>query len=117
MEDTAASDAGNPAVPVTTPPPKVTTDMTIAPGVVISVATDAAAAGASPEFRTFIAEAKISGIRSGPNAIAFINGRLVRAGQPVDNGLSLSITFVGADVDTHLLTFKDRAGMTVTRRF
>jgi hypothetical protein len=91
--------------------------MVIAPGITISIPDDGAAAEASPAFRTFIAEAKVSGVFPGPPARAFINGRLVRSGQAVDNNLSLGITFVGADADTRTLTFKDRGGAAVTRRY
>lgn len=118
LEDPAvARPAGTPGLTVANPPPRVMTDTTLSPGLSVSVPDEGVASLASPAFRTFVAEAKVSGVRAGAQASALINGRYVRAGQPVDNGLGLGIVFDGADPATHLITFKDRSGATVTRRY
>jgi hypothetical protein len=44
-----------------------------------------------------------------------INGRLIRADELVDAGLS--ITFVGVDSSRRQLIFKDKSGATVSRRY
>ncbi len=116
-ETPLARHPGPPSITISTPPPTVMTDTTLAPGITISIPDDNAASEASPAFRTFVAEAKVSGVRSGPPASALINGRYVRAGQSVDNGLGLGIVFEGAEASTRQLMFKDRTGATVTRRY
>jgi hypothetical protein len=74
-----------------------------------------AAADASAEFRSFVANAKISGVFQGAPARAMINGRLVRTGETVD--AALGILFAGVDpVKRHLL-FKDKAGTLVARKY
>lgn len=74
-----------------------------------------AAAEASPAFRSFVANAKISGVFQGTPPRAFINGRLARAGDTVDNGLG--VTFDGLDAEKKQLIFKDKAGATVFRKY
>lgn len=100
------------------PAPTVTTEVSLASGITMSVPEAGPSTAASPAFRSFAAEAKIGGVR--PNATppsALINNRLVRLGQPVDNGLGLTITLSAVDADKRELTFKDRSGATVTRRY
>lgn len=74
-----------------------------------------AAPEASPAFRSFVANAKVSGVFQGTPPRAFINGRLVRAGETVDGGLG--VEFNGLDADKKQLIFKDKAGATVFRKY
>ena len=74
-----------------------------------------AAADTSTAFRTFIANAKISGVFQGTPARVMFNGRLARAGDTVEP--TLGITFDGLDPDRKLILFKDKSGAVVTRRY
>lgn len=109
-----------PAAPIkpATPPPKApattTSVTTVAPGLAATMPVEAAPE-ASPEFRAFVTNARISGIFQGNPARAVINGKLSRAGEVVDSGLG--ITFEGLDAGRKSLVFKDRSGATVSRRF
>ena len=46
---------------------------------------------------------------------AIINGRPVRAGEIADS--ALGVTFEGYDPDNKQITFKDKSGATLTKRF
>jgi hypothetical protein len=74
-----------------------------------------ASAGASEAFRSFVAEAKVTGVNQATPPVAFVNGRLIRVDQLVDEGLS--ITFSGVDAENRLLLFKDRGGAVVSKRY
>ena len=74
-----------------------------------------ATAEATPAFRSFVADAKISGVFQGTPPRAFINGRLVRLGEVVDS--SLGIRFDSIDPKTKNIVFKDSSGATVARRY
>jgi hypothetical protein len=97
------------------PAPRPVTSTTISPGVAATAAQVEAVAEASAPFRSFVANAKVSGVFQGPPTRAMINGRLTRAGEIVDP--TLGITFTGVDSPRRLLLFVDRSGATVTRRF
>ncbi|MDB6170523.1 MAG: hypothetical protein JWM88_3387 [Verrucomicrobia bacterium] len=92
---------------------KTTTDL--APGVTATTDSVQAELEASPAFRTFVADAKISGVYQGTPARAFINGRLVRAGEILDS--SLGIRFDSVEPSTKSIVFKDVSGAKVTRRY
>ncbi len=92
---------------------KVTTDL--APGVTVTTEGVQAEVEASQSFRTFVADAKVSGVFQGTPARAFINGRLVRAGEVVDS--SLGIRFDSVDVENRNIVFKDTSGAKVSRRY
>jgi hypothetical protein len=91
-----------------------TTTTTIAPNVTATTAMEAAPEATAP-FRSFVANAKVSGVFQGTPSRAVINGKLTRAGDVVEPGLG--ITFTGIDSDRRHLVFKDRTGATVSRRF
>ena len=91
----------------------VTTDL--APGVTVTTEAVQAEVEASQSFRTFVADAKISGVFQGTPPRAFINGRLIRVGETVDS--SLSIRFESVDPKTKNIVFKDSTGATVSRRY
>ena len=105
--------------PTPRPTPAVTTAVALSPGITMAVPDESpAAAAASPAFRSFVAEAKIGGVRANASPpSALINNRLVRFGQPVDNGLGVTIILSAANADTRELTFTDKSGATVTRRY
>ena len=88
---------------------------TIAKGVTATTNLEQAGADASVEFRTFVANAKISGVFQGTPARAVINGRLARSGETVD--AALGIVFDRIDADRRHIVFRDRTGATVTRRY
>jgi hypothetical protein len=106
------------AAPAPAPAPAAeppTARATIAKGVTATTTLEQAGADASVEFRTFVANAKVSGVFQGTPARAFINGRLARAGETVD--ASLGIVFDRIDADKRHIVFRDRTGATVTRRY
>jgi hypothetical protein len=91
----------------------VTTDL--APGVTVTTEAVQAEVEASQSFRTFVADAKISGVFQGTPSRAFINGRLIRVGETVDS--SLGIRFESVDPKAKNIVFKDSTGATVARRY
>jgi hypothetical protein len=90
------------------------TQTTLAPGVSATTELDAAPE-ASAAFKNFVANAKISGVFQGSPARMFINGRLARTGELVDEGLG--VVFDSLDVDKRQVVFKDKSGAIVTRRY
>jgi len=95
-------------------PTTATSVTTVAPGLSATTTVEAAPE-ASPEFRAFVVNARLSGVFQGNPARAVLNGRLIRAGEVVDAGLG--ITFDGLDSERRNLVFKDQAGATVARRY
>jgi hypothetical protein len=70
---------------------------------------------ASPAFRNWVAQARVSGVFQGEPARILINGRMVTSGQLVDE--ALVITFEGINSTSSSLIFRDRTGASVARRF
>jgi len=96
--------------------PKPATAMTsVGRGMQATTQLEMAALDASAEFRSFVANAKVSGVFQGTPARAMINGRLVRAGELIDAGLG--IRFEGVDPEKRHLIFKDKAGALVARKY
>jgi hypothetical protein len=115
VPDKPATPPAPAATKSSTAPAKSTGGMTtIAPGVTTTTELEAGAE-ASAAFRAFIANAKVSGVFQGSPARAFINGRLIRAGENVDG--PLGVVFTGIDVERKQLLFKDRTGATVARKY
>ena len=86
----------------------------LAPG--ISATTEVeAAVEASAAFRSFVANAKVSGVFQGTPPRVMLNGRLARGGDVIDSGLG--ITFDSVNPEKKQLIFKDKSGATVTRRY
>lgn len=104
-----------PVEPVPTERVATTATVEISPGVTATTESIKAVPNASPAFRTFVASAKISGVYQGTPARAFINGRLVRAGEVVDE--MMEIQFDSVDQATRSIIFKDSTGATVSRRY
>jgi hypothetical protein len=101
--------------PTKTAPKVATATTTIAPGVTATTEIDAAAE-ASAAFRSWVANAKIGAVVWGDQRPkAYINNRLIRAGETVDP--TLGVKFEGVNAEKKLLIFKDQAGATVTRRY
>lgn len=115
IADKPASAPAGAAVPSVANRPAVTGQTAVTKGVSASTALEEAAAEASPEFRSFVANAKVSGVFQGAPARAFINGRMVRTGENVD--ATLGIVFEGVDSTKRHLIFKDKTGATVARRY
>jgi hypothetical protein len=92
-----------------------TTDL--APGVTASVAAIVNTVDASPAFRSFVANLKISGVFQGQGkpARAFINGRIVQAGEVVDAGFG--VTFDGIDISRNEIVFTDKSGAKASRKY
>ncbi|MEO7599401.1 MAG: hypothetical protein ABIV50_10745 [Opitutus sp.] len=96
--------------------PVVTSTTELAPGIkATTTAMDNVGGDASPEFRTWVAQARISGVFQGTPPRVLINGRTVSATQLVDE--TLKITFDGIDSATKSLVFRDHTGATVSRKF
>ena len=96
-------------------PTYVRTESQLAPGIKATTSELIANAPVSEEFRAFVAGARINGIFQGEPPRALINGRTVRAGEAVDN--LLGIFFDGVDAEMKTITFKDRSGATITRKY
>ncbi len=95
------------------PPPPVTM-MPVTRGLAASVQLEAAA-DASPEFRNFVANARVSGVFQGAPPRAMINGKLTRAGETADP--ALGVIFEGLDTEKKQLIFRDRSGAIISRRY
>ena len=116
-DPTPGSPPGSPSKPPAAAPrasSAATTTTNVSPGVTATTPMEAAAEAGAP-FRSYVANAKISGVFQGNPSRAVINGRLIRSGEVVD--ASLGITFEGLDSERRYLIFKDRSGATVSRRF
>ena len=119
----AGEDASAKKRALATPPPSTFTPKpaaaptytTIAPGISASTEIESAGGAAGLEFRTFVANAKISGVFQGTPSRAFINGRMTRVGDTVDG--PLGIVFESVDPEKKAIVFKDKSGATVTRRY
>ncbi len=70
---------------------------------------------ASGEFRLYVANAEIGGVFQGTPARALINGRIVKAGQVVDN--QLGVVFDRIDADKKVIYFKDATGAEVSKEY
>jgi hypothetical protein len=107
----------SPATPSATQavtPSSTTAVRTLAPGLSATVAIEGSPEG-SPAFRSFVANAKISGVVAGAAPKMFINGRLVRMGETVDPGLG--VIFDRIDAEKRQVIFRDKSGATAARRF
>jgi hypothetical protein len=113
-EESAASSRKAAPKPVEKDVAPVTSTTQLAPG--LTVTTTAKVEGdASPAFRSWVAQARVSGVFQGTPARILINGRTVTEGDLVDD--ALAITFNGIDAAAHTLVFRDRTGATVVRKF
>jgi len=95
-------------------PLPVTSSSQLAPGVSANTAVNVTGE-ASAEFRSWVANAKISGMFQGTPPRALINGHMVRGGQVADD--ALEITFERIDAESKMMVFRDKNGATVSRKF
>jgi hypothetical protein len=93
----------------------ITSTSELSPGLKMTTTAKNVEGDASPAFRTWVAQARISGVFQGTPPRLLINGRTVPAGQLVDE--ALEITFEGIDSTTKTLVFRDATGSTVARKF
>jgi len=97
------------------PAPVPGSSSVIAPGVTATTNDVMVAPKASAAFKRFVADARITGVFQGTPARALINGRMIRAGEVVDQ--ALGVVFDSIDADKKTITFRDRAGIPATRRY
>ena len=107
--EAAASAAGPARPPATSPAAAAPVPEPSAPA-----ALDRADPGASPEFRARVVGLRLSGVFEGEPSRAMIDGRLVRAGEVIDERLGLR--FDGLEPGRRL-RFRDSSGATVVRRY
>lgn len=93
---------------------RVSATTALAPGVTTTTEVRASPE-ASPAFRSFVADAKVSGVYQGSPPRAFINNRLIKVGQMVEEGLAIS--FDGIDAENRMLLFKDKTGARVSKQY
>jgi hypothetical protein len=93
----------------------VKTESQLAPGIKVTTSELMANAPVSDEFRAFVSAARINGVFQGNPPRALINGRTIRAGESADT--ILGIVFDSVDPDRKTITFKDRTGATITRKY
>jgi hypothetical protein len=74
-----------------------------------------AISGRNSRVYIFIEKLKVGGIRMGPPPRLFIEGLTYKPGDVIDQ--RLGIIFVGVNVSTRELVFKDRTGIVVRRRY
>jgi hypothetical protein len=103
------------STPKEKPIPPVTSTTQLAPGLTVTTTASGIAGNASPAFRSWVAQALISGVFQGEPARILINGKMVTSGQLVDE--SLAITFEGINATSSSLIFRDPTGASVARRF
>jgi hypothetical protein len=96
-------------------PTMVRTESQLAPGIRMTTTDLVASAPVSEEFRAFASSARINGVFQGNPPRALINGRTYRAGETLDN--ILGVVFESVDADKKTITFKDRSGATITRKY
>lgn len=97
------------------PGTKSATAMTsVAPGIAATTQVEAAPEATSV-FRTFVANARVSGVFQGSPSRAVINGKLTRVGETVD--AVLGIMFDSVDTERRNLVFKDKTGAIVARKY
>lgn len=93
----------------------VKTESQLAPGIKVTTSDLTASAPVSEEFRAFVSAARINGVFQGNPPRALINGRTIRAGEAAE--MVLGIVFESVDPDKKTITFKDRTGATITRKY
>jgi hypothetical protein len=93
---------------------KLEANTIVAPGVTATTEIQGTS-GASASFRSYIADLKVSGVNQGASPRAFINGRLIRVGQEVEDGLGIKLS--GIDAENRQLLFEDRFGAKISKTY
>jgi hypothetical protein len=88
---------------------------TVGPGVTANTGVAISGSNASPAFRSFVANAKITGVFQGRNPRAVINGKVTHLGDTVDH--SLGIVFHSIESARKQIVFKDKTGAIATRKY
>lgn len=70
---------------------------------------------ATPAFRSWVSNVRISGVRSGESPMAIVNGRLARPGDMVD--AAEGVVFEGVDGEQKLLSFRGRNSAVLTKPY
>ncbi len=70
---------------------------------------------ASPEFKAFISDLRVSGVFQGEHPRVLINGRTFEVGEMVND--DLGVVFTGIDAERELVLFKDRTGVTLVKKY
>ena len=111
-----------PAAPNLAAPPSqggsapASAEVRVAAGITATTKGVDATADASPAFKSWAVNAKISSVRAGGNnPAAFINGRLISRGGVVDDALGVVLDAI--DSDKKVLIFRDKTGATVSRPY
>jgi hypothetical protein len=111
-----------PAAPnLATPPPQgpaapATAEVNVAAGLTATTKGVDATIDASPAFRSWAVNARITSVRdTGNNPAAFINGRLITRGSTVDDALGVVLQEI--DSEKKQLIFRDKTGATVARPY
>ncbi len=107
----AAAAASTPASPVSAAAPSASAAV---PEVIVPAVLERADPGASLEFRTRVLGLRLSGVFEGEPPRAMIDGRLVRAGEVIDE--RLGIRFDGLEPGRRL-RFRDASGAAVVRKY
>lgn len=117
--DAIASGQEPPPTPVPTPASQATQSVmaqsNISSDVKVNNTPIDTSPAASTAFQLFVANANIGGVFQGTPARALINGRIIKAGQVVDN--QLGIVFERIDADKKVIFFKDASGAEVSKEY
>jgi hypothetical protein len=70
---------------------------------------------ATPSFRAWVSDVRVSGVRSGSSTMAIINGRAARPGDMVD--AAEGIVLEAVDGEEKLLSFRGRNGAILTKPY
>ncbi len=116
IEDRAPAAPNLAAPPVQGGSAPASAEVKVAAGITATTKGVDATADASPAFKSWAVNAKISSVRAGGNnPAAFINGRLISRGGIVDDALGVVLDAI--DADKKVLTFRDKTGATVSRPY
>jgi hypothetical protein len=117
----AAATPGSPApasAATSTPTPPAVADATapaLAPAETVPPPAPEPEVEPSPAFKRFVLEMRVNGVFQGDPPRALINGRTVRPGEFLDNGLG--IVFHGIDPEKKLILMRDANGSRMTRKY
>ncbi|HZP58780.1 MAG TPA: hypothetical protein VFB27_00545 [Opitutaceae bacterium] len=70
---------------------------------------------ASPEFKAFISNLRVSGVFQGEHPRVLIGSRTYEVGETVND--DLGVVFAGIDSSRELALFKDRSGVTLVKKY
>ncbi len=97
-----------PSVPIAPLPPPPTPFLTTSSTETAATSTTPLSPVVTPAFRSWVADVRVTGVRSGSSTMAIINGRLARPGDVVD--AAEGIVFDSVDDKRKALIFRSRNG-------